>query len=247
MNQEYYERSERYLLDQMSESEKIEFEQEVKTNKALQKELEIAKAIIDSVALNAKRNVKAELNEIHNKHFGTGTSKQHRDTKNPRIWSLVRNIAAILILGILLTYVFLPKSMTSEELYTSYYEAPELELNYRGGDDDRVVAQLSQYYEAKNYMSYIKLADQQDSLILARPTLQFAKAIAYVETENLTSAIPLFEKLRTNPLHKKRSQWYLALTYLNEGNLDKAKSILNEIADGQGSYNNKAKEILGKL
>jgi hypothetical protein len=50
-----------------------------------------------------------------------------------------------------------------------------------------------------------------------------------------------------NSKFSEHAQWYLALAYMKNNDLDKTKELLLEITDNPGPYNTKAMELLDIL
>ena len=247
MNQQYFEQSEKYLLDQMSPQERTAFEQEITVNKELEQEFELAKAILGSAALNAKNKIKLELNEIHEKHYSNRDKSKPVKNKKLKLWVAIRNIAAILILGLIIFIITKPSTSTPQEIFAKHYSSPELEITYRGKNDIQIIQDLSKSYGKGQFATYLALVSNQDSIIQARPILKLAKAIAYLETNQLSSSIDLLEDLTSNPLYKDQAEWYLALAYLNEGKISPAKQKLEQISKGNNKFKADAITIINDL
>jgi len=118
--------------------------------------------------------------------------------------------------------------------------------------DKEILFDAMQSYENKKYTEAILLFD---SYLITNPNdaqgLYFG-GMAYYENNNYKKAIPLLEKFLTQKssiIYQKNNQdaeWYLANSYLQANQKQKAKILLEKIANSNHTYSNQAKSLLKK-
>jgi len=140
-------------------------------------------------------------------------------------------------------------SPTPQELYLSYFEpfdSPGSGLTRSTDNEKNLKASAYQAYDAKDYEKaaalFAALIKQQDDAIahlcLGSSWLALDKP---EEAEKVfTHIIESHSDLVTS------AKWYLALTFLRQGKIERTKATLWEISDSS-TYGKEAKDILSKL
>jgi len=109
-----------------------------------------------------------------------------------------------------------------------------------------------QSYENKKYTEAILLFD---SYLITNPNDEqglYFGGMAYYENHNYKKTIPLLEKFlkqKSSITYQKNSQeaeWSLANSYLKTNQKQKAKTLLEKIANSNHTYSNQAKSLLKK-
>lgn len=97
------------------------------------------------------------------------------------------------------------------------------------------------YDEAITHFDVILTSDPNNTQVL------YYKGIASVEIEDYSSAEQIFEILgHGNSIFKYDAQWYQALNFLKQGDIDRCKQILQDLPQEAEKYK-KAQELLKKL
>ena len=245
MNQEHYFQSEKFLLDQMSPEEKLQFEEALETNDELRQEFEIAKAIMGSAQLSAKTKMKIELEQLHQKHFGSDRSKPKlRIWRKPWFWAVV--LITTVLIGYMANQLRVKKEIPPRVLYAQHFSPPEIELTYRGSSQEDILRQMQTSFDNNDYASFIDLANVQDSLISQTPKLQLALGIALMENGRSTDAREVFSGLENNPFYKDQVLWYTGLLFLKDQNMEGAQSYFEQLGSGNSEFKDQAREILGQ-
>lgn len=158
--------------------------------------------------------------------------------------------ASVVILAAVIFAVIKPFDVRQEkDLYTSYFEpfdSPGSGLTRSGENDLSAKAEAYEAYDAKNYVAAVPLFEK--SLI------ENDEAIVHLCLANAYMALNEFDKAETVFQHMLKehtdlvtqTKWYLALTYLKQNKLERAKSTLWEISDSS-TYGEKAKKVLNAL
>lgn len=213
-NKDNSERIESFLREQMSPEENDAFLNDLKNNKDLREEAQM-------MALMIK-----EMKEEQIKQSGKLTEDvlaEEKQAKTARIISMVRwplSIAAMFILIFGATLLWNRQS-DSEILFNEYYQ-PYVVQGERGGDDDAIKEELANLYN--------KVGTEDDV------------------TPIITRLLTIYDNILSNNVdyaeyiyYEKDIVKYLALAYIKNDDLDKAKRLLKPYAE-DGDY--EATEII---
>ena len=203
-NKDNSERIERFLREQMSPEENDAFLNDLKNDKDLREEAQM-------MALMIK-----EMKEEQIKQSGKLTEDvlaEEKQAKTARIISMVRwplSIAAMFILIFGATLLWNRQS-DSEILFNDYYQ-PYVVQGERGGDDDAIKEELANLYN--------KVGTEDDV------------------TPIITRLQTIYDNILSNNVeyaeyiyYEKDIVKYLALAYIKNNDLDKAKSLLKPYAE----------------
>jgi len=203
-NKDNSERIERFLREQMSPEENDAFLNDLKNDKDLREEAQM-------MALMIK-----EMKEEQIKQSGKLTEDvlaEEKQAKTARIISMVRwplSIAAMFILIFGATLLWNRQS-DSEILFNEYYQ-PYVVQGERGGDDDAIKEELANLYN--------KVGTEDDV------------------TPIITRLLTIYDNILSNNVdyaeyiyYEKDIVKYLALAYIKNNDLDKAKRLLKPYAE----------------
>ena len=252
MKEEYINVIDRYFHGQLSEEELKVFEQqrrEISEFNDLVQEMEILTEAVKRNALQKKRQYLQNLEK-------SLTPVPIRQPNLPIRRSLFQKLAmaaGFLLLLFVGTYYFDHIANSPRQISQQYFK-PYLTLDAeRGQNSDAANLSIMEkaylYYGAEQWDN----ASEQFELLLHEnydPAHAFFLANAYLANKQYSKAIPLLEKLHTeNSEFSLRAQWYLSLAYLQSGNIEKAKTLLQEINNNQSapSYKERAAKILEQL
>ncbi len=125
-------------------------------------------------------------------------------------------------------------------------------MNENTKSPKEILFDAMQSYENKKYTEAILLFD---SYLIINPNdaqgLYFG-GMSYYENHNYKKAIPLLEKFlkqKSSIIYQKNNQdaeWYLTNSYLQTNQKQKAKTLLEKIANSNHTYSNQAKSLLKK-
>ena len=220
----------RFFQHQLSESEKIDFENRLQNDEHFRKSYTEYKTIAEGVEFAAGQSLKHEL--------------QKHELKQKRINSpltLVYKIAAGIIIVAATTYLLfdLNSTSTTTELYAVYYSPyPNIidPLNRSESNDDKSIFQL---YEAKEYAEVIVKIDNASK----NDADQFYLGQSYMAIGNIQSAIESLKKVEETSDFFEISQWYLALCYLNSNQTEMLQDRINMLIENNGDYADKARRL----
>jgi len=240
-----------YVDNALSPDKRFEFEDRLKTDKQLHKEVKLQKEINNSIE---NLNLKETLDEVYesyksqkeyNNYTTARTYSIHINLKN---WLIAASITLLLILGGGITYHFQTRDSLENRLYASYYEPFNKIDNYVTNSSGLNLAQ--EKYLKGDYMNAFLLFDKLPASLTIESEKHFYKALSLMELERFDKAIENFEYLFDCQGYFEAAPqvyWYLALCYLKSGDNRKAIELFEKIVKTNGYNYKKAKRILKKL
>ncbi len=222
---------EKYLMNEMSVREQVEFEESLRSNPDLMKEFLLRKDINEAIIEDDIISLRNNLDEIINTKPAL-TKK----IKNPFIYSAV---AAVIILIVVIAniYIFPLGQMDKNEVFKSYYSAYPAVMSFRSPVDQTEIEKI--LYDAFNYYDdgkyemasvYFKQVLEKDS---TNYMSQFYLSVCEIEKNNLSEAEKYLNDLilKKNHIFREQSHWYLALVYLKQNEMISAENILKKIVE----------------
>ncbi|MEM1327937.1 MAG: hypothetical protein AAGI23_18405 [Bacteroidota bacterium] len=262
---------EAYLNKEMSEAERIAFEQRLEVDGELAKEVEFHRAVVGGIDKAGVLDFRVMVGEVHQElkgeqFFEAKTVAQKPETKvrtmrfgRRRILSIAASFAVLLVAA---WWLFL-RPISPEQLYANNFELPDNQLTTQ--IEDRLAAtgfgtnksalrtleEAMTEFETGNYVKAIsgfrafKTAAPQDGLV-AQASLY--EAVALLELNEVTEAQNLLLDLVQNDAStlQEDAQWYLALSYLKIENTATALEWLNQLNDS-AEYGTEAQRLIQKL
>jgi len=237
-----------YLLNRLSDQERIEFEKAILVDSNLKDEFKFRLALKRVIDEKEEKRIRQELRNInagmepYNK-FSISISKYRK-------WIVITSVAASLsLLFIAYFQIYLAKS--NYKYLSSFYSAPH---NYymptlRSANQNNKFAEIIEgmhYYDIQKYeeaLEKLQTAYENDK---TNENLMFYLASSNLLLNNISEAKEIFIKLKNsgNMFYKKHVDWSLSLIYLEEGDIEKAKSLLIRIKNSNNSFSEKASQLL---
>ena len=214
-----------YLLNRLNDTERMDFENTLRHDKDLQKQLELQALIIKGARSSGRDQLKSRLQKIHQQEFP-------RQAKTRSLLPLLSKVAAVVLLLVLGgVYLFKGESPTTQQLFAQNYEAYSLSLASRDAADNELLARLNELYRQQNYKAALPLFDQllkNDSL---NARMLIGAGICHLELDQPQAARNRFSAIiEANDLRlQDMARWYTALSFLKEGQAENAQSYLDQI------------------
>ncbi len=150
--------------------------------------------------------------------------------------------------------IFDASQANPQELAMQHFEAPDnIALAMRGTENQITTQQelAKKLYAQKKYQNALKILEQlplQDSIVNVSQIYFSMGVCHYLLGEYAEASQDLLEVNEQEGI-KAKANWYLALTYLQQNELVKAKQLFKEIAEKDASKKRKkrAKQILEEL
>ncbi|MBI5858591.1 MAG: hypothetical protein HZB42_13210 [Sphingobacteriales bacterium] len=227
-----------YIDGELTGAEKESIEQSLASDKALQDELQSLKATREAVR---QFGLQQKVTAIHQQMMEEMTQPVKKLNSSRRIFRYSMAVAAslVLIIGGYMGLKFY--TLSSQKVFASNYHSYELST-LRDGDTAQV-SQVEKKYREKNYKE-VTILFEKDADNSVKEI--FLSAMSYVELGNNTKAIEGFKRVLavnqaagTNGMNDE-AEYYLALTYIRNGDYDFAFELLRKINDdSQHTYHDK--------
>ena len=216
VNKDNSERIERYLREQMTPEENEAFLNDLRKNKELREEAQMMALLIKEMKEEQAKQDEAVAKEIL-------ASKEKSTAKTIRLVKWIGSIAAMFIILFGATTLWNRHSDT-EALFERYYETYDMS-KARGGNDETIKKELAELYN--------KVGTEKD----------ITPIIARLQT--------IYDGIQSNSddyadysYYENDIAWYLALAYIKDNNLDKAKELLIPLIE---NGNEEAKRLLNEI
>lgn len=218
----------------MSQEERQAFEKELKHNTELAKDVAFLEKAYEFLRKQKQRDkLKESLNEA---------AARYRQKRGKVFWLGSRSVRAVAAtLALLLVSIFVIKNLVqqpSSPTYADLAQHPPLALTQMSADHSEETATLAAE-QAFNSGNYAQAAQALQRHLQVQPEDQLAQlylAISFIETDRLKDARNILQSLTTSPDFRDKALWYLALSYIKEGNEKQAKTYLKDISPTAKEY-----------
>jgi tetratricopeptide (TPR) repeat protein len=230
-----FELFDRYLNDELTFEEKVEFDHKLKNDLAFSAEFEDFKVMTTGLRDLEIRTFKDNL---------THWEQEESEKKSAKIirWPLLVAVAALAIIGFVLVN-FMTSQPSGAELFASNFEPYDNVITVRG--QASTLDKGLELYDQKKY----KEAIEQFKVITADTRAQFYLAESYLAVNDFKSAISGYETILANAelsVFHEISTYHLGLAHLGNEEVDACKKILNSIKS-ESSYFAAAQDLLSDL
>lgn len=242
----YSQRIEDYLSEEISENEKLKFEQELAVNPKLKQELqfeiELDASLKQEDVIDLRRKMRHVINEekARARNFGKRSLHSH--------WYLVAASVTFLILIVGALRLMNPVKYSSETIFEMYYTGESAHNVTRSGSNSNDEA-MTKYRDGDfngALLLFNEILDKDADNIYIR----YYAGLASIETKQNKRAINEFSFIvkNRNNLFVENAEWYLALSYLRDSQPKEAKIILEKISETvTNTHQNEAKQILKRI
>ncbi len=253
MNKESF--IQKYLHEELTDSEYLEFVSLTESDPQFAEDVQIESILYAQHKQNLKKelisNSKLENFDIDRVEKKGKTSKLHS------LFPLIRNIAAVFVLGFISYYLFTEKPLESSDtnsIASSYIETihqppPSLMNGNELNIDDPWTIGIESYKTQR-----FDLAKEQIELIPNRTNEQnlylgLSRLYASDHNMNLDKSISDFQSILSSNKspHKDEAQWFLSLAYLEKGEVEKATTLLQNIVTEKSWNHKKALNLIESL
>jgi tetratricopeptide (TPR) repeat protein len=239
---------ERYLAGEMDDAEKEWFSKELEGNEMLRHEVELRRKTDSIIADQGIMNLRSKLNAIEKKR--AESALKARPSKRPG----KLKYAALLVILVAIaggTFLFRDTTLSTNEIIEKYYQPYEAVTSTRS----------DQQISAEDYniaLEYYKIRDFKQAALYFTKVLEtepdnmgttLLNGISNYEIKNYPVAELSFEKVITDNknYYVDHAQWYLALCYMQTGEIPKARGEFSLIEKSNTIYSRKARKILREL
>ena len=212
-----FEAIEAYVLGTMRASDRERFEQDMATDPALRREVELQRENTLAIELGGMDRL---LKEVRNEQHGTAMT-------GGNAWMTYLKYAAAIALLIAGALWWMNKPATHESLFAEHFVPdPGLPVAMSATDDHAFHDAMVAY----KLGDHIEAIDKWNTLLLASPgndTLRYFIASAALAQGDVETAVPLLQELSADgasSFHSK-SRWYLFLAHLKAGDVASMRTI----------------------
>ena len=198
-----------------------------------------------------------EISDFITNSFKNDTTEPEKDISGERkrglsrsLWRYTSASAAAIILIVILVRTLLP-SNNPEKLFDTYYEPfKAISLVTRNSNQDlsESYIQAVEKYRLGDYRGAtvgFSAAIERDNLAIEP---RFFMGITELALGNFDQAIDLLSVVTESSAgYSKEAEWYLGLAYLRTGEIEKASSCFEFLAQAPGSYRLPAEKIVRRL
>ncbi|MGH7598248.1 MAG: tetratricopeptide repeat protein [bacterium] len=158
-------------------------------------------------------------------------------------------VASVLFVGIV-SVLYLGRQTANEKLFVEYYQTyPNVAPSVRGELTEGKLQNAMQQYDAGNFKAALKLLQE---ILAAEPdnaAANFYAGVAYLKVEDSERAVTGLQKVITlnDPKFSEPAEWYLALAFLQQDDLEKTRAMLEAIIATEHLYKEQAAKLLERL
>lgn len=241
--EEKYRLIEAYLTGDLQGENLHSFEKQLKSDPVLERELTLHKELNQAMIEEDVLNFRSKVKQVVENKSGNEAKKWYQNNTYLRIAAGLAFL--ILVLFIVNKLVF--DSPSRVQLYADYYTPYDDLISGRTDQEDSLTLAMVFY----NKQDYAKSADLLSKLDKTeKPLLLLYEGISWMNMDKTKkSEALLLELSELDSPFEIEARWYLALSYLKEGNIEKCKVVLTEIIDSpeKTSYTDLAKDLKDRL
>lgn len=237
---------ERYLEEKMQPSEKRWFEKELEGNLWLRNELELRRKAESIVSNFDAIQLRKKLMDAETRH--------RNETKLERAVKKVPANYAAVILGLIVISTLLilqGNSLNINDFTARVLENYEISTNSRAGSV-LTPAELTpgmELYNDGRFREAISLFSSIPGESSCIVQSRFLSGLSSMQIKDYSAAVKSFEQVVANNdnIFMEEASYYLALSYYNEEEYDKARQTLEGIINSQSRFKKEAKKLVRKI
>jgi len=215
-----------YLFNKLSDTERMDFEKKLSENESLQRQVELRRNIIKGAKSLGRDKMKKRLKNIH-------LEVNRPSTLPRRIWPFLSGmVAAIVLLVGSWAYFSSATDNSPKGLFAANYQPYELSLTSRDKTTEEIT-ELNALYNNKEYKAALPLFEKALAQNPKDARMLLGAGISLLELDNSEKARSyLLRILAAQDLRlSDTANWYIAMSFLKEGNSLEAQAALETLAD----------------
>jgi len=158
-------------------------------------------------------------------------------------------VASVFLVGIV-SVLYLGKDQPNEKLFAEYYQTyPNIASSVRGELTEGKLQDALQQYDAENFKAALKLLQE---ILVTDPNnaaANFYAGVSYLKIEESEHAATSLQKVieLSDPKFSEPAEWYLALAFLQQNNLEKTRATLEALIGKDYLDKEQAVKLLERL
>ncbi|GAB5399656.1 MAG: hypothetical protein Aureis2KO_12410 [Aureisphaera sp.] len=240
---------ERYLDGELNPEEAKAFMAQLSEDDGLKEALEEAQAARNAILAAGRLELKETLESFESDVDST-TLEKSQEVKVVPLWiKRVIPIAAMIVVFVGAYWFLLGEGVTSNDVYTKYYEVYEAPSALRDSGADTPLHWNTgvRYYSEGRFEEALRNFSKSESEIPEYLIDFYSGVCAMSKSEpDYKAAVNHFldvEK-RDND-YRQQAKWYRGLALLKQGEKDKALAIFHDISETKGYRHKEARKIIG--
>lgn len=241
-----------YFEDTLSDDQRGNFDRLLQTDAEFAADFEFQKELQRSLRKEERQEIKSLFSNLDIGTVAASKDGRPKETETKvisiRAWLVAASVIFLLGIGSWLLFFDNP-DLNTDQLYAANFAPYENVVHpiERGEHLEDLKTRAFTAYEDADYSLALKLfkelqVQQND------PYNAFYEAIVLMQLDKHQEAMPLLEVyIENNGKLKDRATWYLALSYLKLGELDKSKAQLEKLASQHRFKAETARELLQKI
>jgi len=233
----------RYFEGSLSESELKTLKDLLENDTDFKEHFEFQKELQSALKKEHRKNIKAMLSNL----------KTKKDEAKPKVFYLRPWLAAasiVILVGFGSWFLFFnSNNLNTDALYATHFVPYENVVNpiQRGVEVENIKAKAFVAYENGEYEKALQLFEQSDTHS-KNHYITFYEGIILMQLNKHKKAIILLnEYITNNGKLADRATWYLALSYLKQGDVKACKATLKKLIALNSFKINNAKNLLNTL
>ena len=237
---------EQYRFGPMSESERCKFEQELTENPKLNHEFQLDIEIEASLRQYDIIDLRRKLFQVMNEEKAI-IKEPVRKSFHSQWYMVAASITFLILLGGAFR-LMKPVKYTNDTLFEMYYTGENAHNLTRsaGNTNDEAMTKYRERDFNSALVLFNEILDKDPDNIYIR----YYTGLASIETNQNVKAVNEFKYIinQKNNLFVENSEWYLALSYLKNNQVNESKDLLNKIINNSSNRHNKeASQILKRI
>ena len=233
----------KYINDELTDSERSDFEVELKINDELKKSLAMEQMLLKGIE------------EVGRIEFKAKVAKVIRKYKTVELMKKSGYALLALLIGAAAFIYFKPFEQTNHTIdhnaiFAAHFDKPDISGNQRSDGKMDIMTALTLSYEQSDYDGVLSIISEMQKTMEIPPLLVIIKGIAFMETNKTDLAIASFSLpvVKNDPHFSDHAEWYHALALIKDGNIDQAKPMLNRMANNnQHDHFKDANDLIASL
>ncbi len=237
---------ESYLKNELTEIEKIAFEEKLQSDADFKQEFEIYKALETSLSSKFKNEESEQELRKTLTNLGTQFIKEEVSTKKKSKVISLFNYKKLMVAASIALLISFFIFKNGNPVYSDFANHTNLEFTVRG-DNNQTITNAETAFNAKNYKTAFAQLTVLEAQFPNDIEIQLYKGICLLEMDKFSQAETIFETIsRGNSAFLTKATWYKALSYLKQEQFEACKNTLKTIPESAEEYT-QAKKLLRKL